>query len=157
MDNYYFEEEQKYLPDIGAYERTYAQRPEDIALGTFIGGEGTKYTDIQKKIQRLNLTPQERFNQLFAIAIAEISSIPTISLTDNDIEDIKNKSSLISKVYYKNPVALALGYYFYTNKQKNFLKEFNRVKDRDILENVRPEDLVRYIRIWENVFSEQSL
>jgi hypothetical protein len=156
MNDYYFEEEYKFLPDVGAYERTYAQRPEDIVLGTYIG-DGNRYTDIQKKIHRLNLSPQERFNQLFTIAVAEISSIPTISLTDNEIEDIKNRSSNIPKIYYKNPVALTLGYYFYVNKQKNFLKEFNKIKEIEIIENIKPEDLVRYIRIWEKVFNEQSL
>lgn len=149
----YFEDDYKFLPDIGAYERTYAQRPEDIVLGTFIG-DGSKYGEMQKKIQRMNLTPQEKFNQLFAIAVVGISSV---SLTDAEIEDIKNRSLVIPKVYYKNPVALILGYYFYTNKQKNFLKEFNRIKDKEIFENIKPEDMVRYIRIWEKVFTEQSL
>jgi hypothetical protein len=154
MNNY--DESVIFLPEIGANERTYAQRPEDIALGTFIG-DGTKYTDIQKKIQRLNLTPPERFSQLFTIAIASISSIPSISMTDQDIETIKNKSTLINKVFYKNPVALALGYFFYINSEKNFLKEYTKIKNREIMEKVNPEDVVRYIRLWEKVFTEQSL
>jgi len=146
-----------FLPDIGAHERTYAQRPGDISLGTFIGGEGTRYSEIQKKIQRLNLTPEERFNQMFTIAIASISSIPSVSLTDQDVENIKNKSTSINKVFYKNPVALTLGYYFYTNSEINFLKTYNKIKDREIFENVNAEDVVRYIRLWEKVFTEQSL
>ena len=147
-----------FLAEIGAYERTYAQRPGDIALGTFIGREeGTRYSEIQKKIQRLNLTQEERFNQMFTIAIAAIYSIPSISLTDQDVENIKNSSTSINNLYYKNPVALILGYYFYVNSEINFLEAYNKIKDREILENVNVEDVVRYIRLWVKTFTEQSL
>jgi hypothetical protein len=154
MNNY--DESTVFLPEFSAYERTYAQRPEDIALGTFIG-DGTKYAEIQKKIQRLNLSPMERFNQMFTIAIAALSALPSISLSDQDIENIKTKSALINKVFYKNPVALTLGYFFYTNSEKDFLKEYNKIKNREIMEKVNAEDVVRYIRVWDKVFTEQSL
>jgi hypothetical protein len=117
-----------------------------------IGDE--KLSAFQKKLQRIEQSPEDRFRE-YVNAIAKSISDKGVGImfSDDEIEMLLSPAKVESiKSAYLNPTAYLLGYYIAgdggidAKKMKDVLKVLEQLTD----DKVKPADLVRYARFWMN-------
>lgn len=104
--------------------------------------------DIQQLADMTN--PEEKFLILLTQSAQSMIEKHDIKISDQDIEIMADKVSLISDIQYKNPTAFILGY-IATQPRKNMnnVKHvINHILPKIEEGGVKPPDVVRYSRFW---------
>ena len=120
-------------------------------LQTLITGD-TALSAYQKKIQRIEQSPEDRFSEFVAATAYHLTERGIgITITDEDLEIMLSKSQLsLIKPGYLNPLAYILGYYVAGSGSID-KKKMNRVfsaLDSIAEGKVVQADVVRYARLW---------
>lgn len=148
-------EEGEYMPEAKAYERVMYNLPSAVAAiqGPKLAG---KMGDIQRKLNKIDLQPRERFILQVNAIYNNLTENGIISLVDGEIDAILDRAEYIPNIQYKNPTAYILGYMANAGSARNKL---NRKNVENILRNVLPKipadagitepDVIRYARLWQ--------
>lgn len=149
MDPDMFEGEEDLVMEANAYERVGAQGK----LSELLIGQGA-LADLQKKVNKENLTPEDRFLEAVNAISRKLNDNNLTTLSEEDINTMLEKATHLPGIKYKNPVAYILGYVATKGGRK---MTPTTVKDViDILPSVdeggvTPPDVVRYSRYWMNI------
>lgn len=147
--------EGSFMPEAKAYERVMYNVPDVIAAlqGPRITG---KIGDIQSKLNKISLQPQERFMLQVNAVYNSLSEKGVISLIDGQIDIILNHIENIPNAEYKNPTAYILGY---IASMDSTTTKLNRKNVENVLRNILPKldtessitepDILRYARLWQ--------
>jgi hypothetical protein len=144
--DYYEDDEPEMMAERGAYERAGPAR--DDILGTLIGSGTNKLEELNKKLFRLNLTKQEKFQIFLSVFFEKLE--PYLGLSQTHLDRIISISKRVSKIEYKNPIAFILGYYV-CDKEGNIKEDsIEDIKNQKILnkfDEVTLPDVIRYARL----------
>ena len=119
------------------------------------------------RLEKAAQEPLEKFVQSVEAIALNIDSKNKITITNNDIQEMIEKASFLQHVEHKNPSAYILG--FLATKggtQKLVTEEGNKELYEQIIEkalplvdieaSVFPEDVIRYSRLWLQLYSKKS-
>lgn len=139
----------------GAFDRVGTGRTE-------IEGKGYLQS-LERQYAQNRADPDEYIRALIAELRTEIfplnkKKIQLLPITDGDVEILMDKLSLISRLDYKNPIALIFGFYVYQPDNvvsKSRLKHVNDAMSYEPYEEyfkfVYLYDIIRYVRLWDTV------
>ena len=143
----------EFKPEMGAFDR--------VSIPGLTGN--APKTRLEKAAQE----PLEKFVQSVEAIALNIDSKNKITITTNDIQEMIEKASYLQHVEHKNPSAYILG--FLATKggtQKLVTEEGNKKLYEQIIEkalplvdldaSVFPEDVIRYSRLWLQLYSKKS-
>jgi|TARA_B110000259_G_scaffold187976_1_gene244284 hypothetical protein len=130
--------EQEYMDEINAFER----------VGGVTAGKLTQ-------AEKIMMNPLEKFRYNLKNTIYGLNKLNESKLFDDAIISYLEEMAInVDNIGRKNVLAYILGFYIIKNKKinqtrfqdviKNILPELDN-------ENVKPPDLIRYGRLWENM------
>lgn len=103
--------------------------------------------------RRKDMTPEDRVLIAIDALCRKLSGENFLKLTEADITTILEKTTSITGVRYKNPLAFILG--FTASKGGSEITKADFKRATDVLkklgsdgEGVAPEDVLRYARLW---------
>lgn len=135
-----------------------------------------QFEDTFKDSERANIRPEymkhnimrqfdrkENYNDILLAILMKFLEENEIS--ENDINIINKSTTYVENMIYKNPYAYILGYISTKEGLNKLKKNINKIFvskgfaiSEAILEgNIKPEDIIRYSRLWMNIREKYSV
>lgn len=149
-DDEQFEEvkEGELVSERNVYERVGVARPGEALQLNIARDKGMKLDELNRKVHKMNLSEDEKFNILLGIHLEQLSEyIKGVSL-----EALNDLVSKVKYIHYKNPIGFILG--FYVLKNKEIQRDKLEYVSRSVLKNisdVKVPDIIRYSRMFQKI------
>ena len=105
-------------------------------------------TDLRKRMMKISIDENVKF--AYFLNAYFYTHKDELELNDDDLFEMLDKIYDVPDIKYKNPLAYLLGY---ACLEKNIINKvrMKKIFALDIDETVKPADIVRYGRLWQNI------
>ena len=150
-EDYMYNEEQEYLPEVNIFERGEIINENDLEN---IAREAGIYPEQRKKNDKFNDKVWRFYLYTNAAAYRLIGAGFIPNVREREVSTILKQIRLIKNPSYKNPDAFVLGYAV-TKSRSIDLNVLNNIIKRlpeMNIARIKPSDIIRYSRLWLKSF-----
>lgn len=141
FDDDEYDDENMFQAERKAYERA--------------GYGGTTSDVLGLRMTKAIQDPNERFNERLNGVFGDLrNNFENITITNNDMEKLREKIESVDRIEYKNPTAYVLGYLATSGGKKiddKILQDIFGILGKISDLSVKQEDVIRYCRLWTEV------